>query len=218
LETSGNPSDKWGYAVQAALSLKNLPTGAGDSFNITGTFANGANRYVIGGTTGTGAGLVNFAMYGNQGLAFAGSSDAVFRGITSADVNATDLQLTTAYGVRGAFNHNWTPNWATSVFGSYTKVDYNGTASDLICSTAVKAAITAGSCNPDFAIAQVGTVTRWTPVKGLTFSGEVLYTLLDQNNSGTVTGTTPAAIKQGSIYELKDQGTFTGAVRVQRTF
>ncbi|RHZ90676.1 porin, partial [Rhodopseudomonas palustris] len=33
LETSGHPSDTWGYAVQGALSLKNLPTGPGDSIN-----------------------------------------------------------------------------------------------------------------------------------------------------------------------------------------
>jgi len=217
-ELNGHPADKWGYAVQAALSLKNLPTGAGDSINVSGTYANGASRYVIGGTTGASAtGAANFAMYGNSGfgayqsIAFAGSSDGVF-------ANGTGIELTTAYGVRGAFNHNWTPNWATSVFGSYTKVDYNGTASNQICSGAVAAALLPGStCNPDFAIAQVGTVTRWTPVKNLTFSGEVIYTMLDQNNSGFVN--LPAiSVKPASVYEFKDQNTWTGAVRVQRTF
>ncbi|KIZ36032.1 porin, partial [Rhodopseudomonas palustris] len=32
-ETTGHPDDKYGFAVQAALSLKNLPTGPGDSLN-----------------------------------------------------------------------------------------------------------------------------------------------------------------------------------------
>ncbi|UYO52466.1 porin [Rhodopseudomonas palustris] len=217
-ETSGHPSDKWGYAVQAALSLKNLPTGAGDSFNISGTYANGASRYVIGGTTGnTTNGQVLLAMYGNnalspafQSVAFAGSSDGVFSA-------GNGIELTTAYGIRGAFNHNWNPNWSTSVFGAYSKVDYNGTASNWICNAVAGAFINGGTCNPDFAIAQVGTVTRWTPVKNLTFSGEVIYTHLDQNNSGFVN--LPAtSTKPANLYQFKDQDTWTGAVRVQRTF
>ena len=40
------------------------------------------------------------------------------------------------------------------------------------------------SCNPDFNIAQVGVVTRWTPVKNLTFSAEVGAFFLDQKFTG----------------------------------
>ncbi|MFZ5738454.1 MAG: porin, partial [Pseudomonadota bacterium] len=73
------------------------------------------------------------------------------------------------------------------------------------------------TCNPDFAISQIGTVTRWTPVKGLTLSGEVMYTYLDQASSGilplTAAGTKPAA-----TYEFKDQGVWSGNLRVQRNF
>ncbi|MDH8090789.1 porin, partial [Klebsiella pneumoniae] len=65
--------------------------------------------------------------------------------------------------------HNWTPNWETSVFGSYTKVDYNTNASAAICGVQAQARANAGigtangfSCNPDFAIYQVGTRTAWT--------------------------------------------------------
>ncbi len=28
---TGHPDDKWGWAVQLALSIKNIPTGAGDT-------------------------------------------------------------------------------------------------------------------------------------------------------------------------------------------
>ncbi|MCP2885504.1 porin, partial [Salmonella enterica] len=82
LETSGHPGDTWGYAVQGALSLKNLPTGPGDSINITATYANGATRYVLGGVSPN-----SFAMYDNgsvpgtyQSLAFAHAADGVFWG------------------------------------------------------------------------------------------------------------------------------------------
>jgi hypothetical protein len=32
-EPTGHPSDKWGWAVQGSLSIKNIPTGAGDVIN-----------------------------------------------------------------------------------------------------------------------------------------------------------------------------------------
>ena len=40
------------------------------------------------------------------------------------------------------------------------------------------------SCNPDFNVAQLGFVTRWTPVKSLTFSAEVGAFFLDQKFTG----------------------------------
>ena len=41
------------------------------------------------------------------------------------------------------------------------------------------------NCNPDFNVYMVGAVTRWTPVKNLTFSAEVLWMGLDQRFTGT---------------------------------
>ena len=42
-------------------------------------------------------------------------------------------------------------------------------------------------------MSQVGLVTRWTPVKNLTFSSEVLYAYLKTNMSGIATGTTSSS-------------------------
>ena len=99
---------------------------------------------------------------------------------------------------------------------------YNGAGKAIYC--AGMGAVIAGQgvtygCNPDFNIAQVGVVTRWTPVKNLTFSGEVMWTALDQKMSG-VTGAavTPAATKPTAFYEFKDQNTVTFNVRAQRMF
>ena len=98
------------------------------------------------------------------------------------------LHLTEGFGFRGAFNHNWDPYWSTSLFGGYAAVRYDGTAKANYC--AAYAASNPGaksvdySCNPDFNLAQIGVVTRWTPVKNLTFSAEVLYFHLDQKFTG----------------------------------
>lgn len=63
-----------------------------------------------------------------------------------------------------------------------------------------------------------GVVTRWTPVKNLTFSAEVLYMKLDQSYTGTMTaGGGPGAPKPGGVaYEMKDQNTVSLNIRVQR--
>ena len=56
-------------------------------------------------------------------------------------------------------------------------------------------------------------ITRWTSVKNLTFSAEVMYTRLDQNFTSSAT-LTPTAPEAGRRY----QETVTLNVRVQRNF
>jgi Porin subfamily len=66
----------------------------------------------------------------------------------------------------------------------------------------------------------VGLVTRWTPVKNLTFSAEVQDSKLDQKYTGAITTAAgPGVPKRGGVaYELKDQDTVALNVRVQRNF
>ena len=71
--------------------------------------------------------------------------------------------------------------------------------------------------NPDFNVSQLGVVTRWTPVKNLTFSGEVDWFHLDQKYSGTSTFG-PGAPKPTATYEFKDQNTVLLQLRAQRNF
>ena len=73
------------------------------------------------------------------------------------------------------------------------------------------------SCNPDFNVAQVGVVTRWTPVKNLTFSAEVMWFELDQKFTGAAFQA-PAAPKPVALYEYKDQNAVSLNVRVQSNF
>ena len=73
------------------------------------------------------------------------------------------------------------------------------------------------SCNPDFNVYQLGFVTRWTPVKNLTFSAEVQWFHLDQKMNGTST-LGPTAPKPTTVYEFKDQDTVSFNVRAQRNF
>ena len=215
-EANGHPGDKWGWAISGGLLLKNLPTGPGDKLSVDVTYTEGAPKYIIGGTVGNS--FYSFGGTSAPGAYQSFAAAALFDGVYG---NGGDIELTKVWGVRAAYLHNWTPNWETGVFGSYTHVDYNGNATAAIQS-ALPAAATlsngAGNYNPDFNIWQIGTRTAWTPVQNLTFSGEVLYTYLDQYNSGTVSGIAPGGNKPTGTYEFKDQGIFTGNLRVRRTF
>jgi len=219
-EISGHPEDKWGGAVMAALQIKNLPTGAGDDFKIDASYSHGATKAVV----STSGGSPNFVMFGNTGVAGAYQSIGFGQTADAVYVPGGELKLVDAWGVRGAFNHNWDPYWSSSLWGSYGSVRYGGSVLDL---TSAKGAWCANysvgkgagfTCNPDFNFAQVGVVTRWTPVKNLTFSAEVGAFFLDQKMSGVAT-LTPTAPKPGpTVYEFRDQSTVFLNVRAQRNF
>jgi hypothetical protein len=229
-EISGHPDTKWGGAVMAALQIKNLPTGPGDDIKLDVTYAKGDTKAVIGGTGAS----PSFAMFGGTGRAgayqsigFGQTSDAVFLpGFLTAGLTG-DIKLTEAYGFRGAFNHNWDPYWSTTLFGSYSAVRYNGSATDITTAKGQfcasfnfgKAPFSADyQCNPDFNVGQIGLTTRWTPVKNLTFAAEVGAFFLDQKFTGAATLTTVAAPKPAAVYEFKDQSTVYLQVQARRNF
>src|SRR5712691_3760089 len=131
-EISGHPDDKWGGSVMAALQIKNIPTGAGDDIKVDASYAVGTTKQVI----STAGASPTFAMFSGTGVA--GAYQSVGLGATTDAIWAPtgagsdgQLKLTKAFGIRGAFNHNWNPNWSTSLFGSYTAVRYDGTVGDL---------------------------------------------------------------------------------------
>jgi hypothetical protein len=209
----------------AALNIKNIPTGPGDDIKIDASWAKGDTKNVI----STSGASPSFMMFSGSGIAyqsigFGATTDAVYLPAFSGGTG--DLKLTEAFGVRGAFNHNWDPYWSSSLFGSASAVRYKGAVGDLTtakgqyCLAYGRMAPGQGAtytCNPDYNVFQVGVVTRWTPVKNLTFSAEVMYFRLDQNFAGTAV-LTPSAPKPATVYEFKDQNTVALNVRVQRNF
>jgi Porin subfamily len=235
-EIGGHPDTKWGGSVMGALQIKNIPTGAGDDLKVDATYALGDTRNVIAGSGGPSPSFAMFSGTGRAGayqsVGFGATTDAVWlpnrpTGGSVGVFGDDQLKLTEAYGVRGAFNHNWDPYWSSSLFGSALAVRYRGAVGDLSTAKgAYCAAFAAGRaagfsadyvCNPDFNVFQLGLVTRWTPVKNLTFSAEVQWFHLDQKFQGAAT-LAQAAPKPVATYEFKDQDTVNLNVRVQRNF
>ena len=216
-EPTGHPSDEWGFAIQGGIQLKNLPTGPGDKLSFSAIYTDGAPKYVIGGTTGN-----SFDAFNNEGASPAFyQSFAVATLLDGVYTTGGSIQKTKVWGVQGGFEHNWSPEWQTGVFGSYTNVDYNDTASAILLTGYAPALVAGSTFNPDFKIWQVGSRTAWTPVKNLTLSGEVLYTTIDQSSTGGVTATAAGnagLFKPAGNYEFKDQGILSGSFRVRRTW
>ena len=132
---SGHPDSKLGGSVMAALNIKNIPTGPGDDIKIDGTWAKGDTKNVI----ETSAASPTFLMLGgvpqqlgsSGSLAFGPTNDGTYsRRLFGGDGS---IHLTTAYGMRGAFNHNWDPYWSSSLFGGIGWVRMDGTSKANYC-------------------------------------------------------------------------------------
>ena len=174
------------------------------------TSATSPTFLMLGGTSG---------QFGSAGsIGFGATSDGVY--LPTASGGDGNIHLTTSYGVRGAFNHNWDPYWSSSLFGGMGWVRYDGTAQAEYC--AAYGAAVAGqnvtyTCNPNYSVSMLGTVTRWTPVKNLTFSAEATWFHLNQGFSGSATFT-PGAPQPTQTWSYKNQDTLSLNVRVQRNF
>jgi porin-like protein len=215
-EITGHPDDKWGFAVQGALSIKNIPTGPGDTINMTAVYTDAATNY-------------NFqflfpasvALYGGSGIAYQalslfGASDVTF-------TTGSGLESVKTWGFQGGYTHNWSPNWASSIYGSYGQLKYGTNAVATICSAAnarnPAGLALSGNCDPNFKVWTIGGTTVWTPVKNLAFTVDVNYTMVDQNYSGVINSPGSAGgAKPAAVYELKDQGRVSALFRAQRNF
>ena len=82
-------------------------------------------------------------------------------------------------------------------------------ATAFLVSVGLGAVISTGAagCNPDFNYSVVGLITRWTPVKNLTFSADLSYIMLDQKFADGTTFAAPAVGRRRQAgRRLRDQG------------
>jgi hypothetical protein len=217
----GHPSNAYGWAVGGSLAI-NLPTfGATsnvnsqpnvDQFQIQGAYGRGAAAY----TTNA---IGPYQLYGGgQSVGLAWLTDGVFS-------TGSGVELTRTWSVMAGYQHLWTPNWRTSVYGGYLNVDYDGAAVSMLCSgsggtfgTVFAIGGVSGPCNPDFHVWQAGTRTQWNPVSQLDVGVDVLYSKLQLADSGTVVTLPANSGRPAGTYTLSDQDVWSVMFRVQRNF
>jgi hypothetical protein len=224
ISDNGKPASTWGYAFQGAFELKNLPTGAGDTFRAEANFAHGAAKYVFGGTLDSaGAGRFARASGTDAGtLAIGYILDGIYSGTTAA--NGTSISLSNAWSADAWFEHYWNPQWRTSVFGAYSKITYGAAGNTLLAALSLPTVNAAGFLtvtggNADLSTTQIGTKTSWMPVKDLTFSAEFIYSRIAPNVTGTFTNVSfISGAQPTAVYTLGAQIIYQGAVQVIRSF
>ena len=145
VEPSGHPADKWGFAVQGALQIKNVPTGVGDTINVQGVYTDGATRYNI---QDLAAAYGAVTLFGNTGNPLAYQSVAINAAPDTVFVNGGSQHTIKTWGMRGAFNHNFDPHWSGSIYGAFASVRYDSWSKTAICGTAGDGAISGGTSRP----------------------------------------------------------------------
>jgi len=212
----GHPGEQIGWAAGAGGTI-NLPMfGPGDKIGAQFVYAVGASAYPSN-------------TFGSAGLFSSGNNVAVAWLTDGVYVNGSSVELTTAWSIVAAYEHNWSPSFKTSLYGAYLKVDYNANATAFFSAGCGRTGNGVGvaqggfsnlsNCNPDFAVWHVGSRSEWSPVRGLTFGADVYWTGIDTAfaGTGTLSGSGIGARPTG-VYNIKDLGILTTVFRAQRVF
>src|SRR5499427_8592465 len=151
VETCGHPGNKFGWAATAAF-LVNGPLGlVGDTIAGQAVYSKGAVGYA---TAAWGPTAV-FGAGNNLGVGWL--EEGVF-------TTGSNVELTTVWSWNAAYEHRWNPQWRTSVYGGMFGVQYDGTATAMICSGTgfVGASFSKiSNCSPNWSMSGVGTRTLW---------------------------------------------------------
>ncbi|MFZ0025263.1 MAG: hypothetical protein WAK72_03560 [Pseudolabrys sp.] len=122
-----------------------------------GIYTEGAPRYIMQNPSNN-----NWWIQSGFNTAYGVVADGVygganFNGTGGALQNATGINLTTAWGLNASYEHFWTPQWRTSLYGGWTSVSYNSQANNILCSLQGS-----GTGVGAFALAQPGCDNNWT--------------------------------------------------------
>jgi hypothetical protein len=253
----GYPSDTWGWAVGAGLRI-NLPMiGPGDYVAAQAGYTEGAVRYIsntqagsnqadFNGGDGLGYGLWSDGVYcGQNGLvgpAGAGGAPGRPTGATTGAIFAsgastacpftsTAVQLTTAWGIAGGWEHFWTPSLRTSIHGNYIAVRYNSTANSILCGAqsagsfgantldfSASGATGLSTCHENWQTWQIGSRTQWNVTKDFYMGFDVVYYKLETASKGAVAYYTALAggAQPSGLRTIGDQDALAGRVRWHR--
>lgn len=178
--------NKYGFAVQGGVKI-NLPfLAAGDYLWLQAAYAEGGISYLgYGGAS--------------QQSTWGSSSRAGRLNVNNSDVAIDALgraQLTKGYALTAGLLHYWTPTIRQGVYGSYSKLDYKGTVSNL-----------------DPSEIRAGSNLIWSPVAGLDIGVEVLYARIEARRRIAASDISIAAGRT-----VKTDDTFQGRLRIQRDF
>ena len=130
--------------------------------------------------------LLDYGGTTSPALTRASASATLLTLCTRHQRNGTQLETVKTWGFRGAFTHNWDPYWNTALYGAYAGVRYGNLGKDTICALhrGDPGCRSVTTLQPGLQHRPARSITRWTPVKNLTFSADFTWTRLDQKYAG----------------------------------
>ena len=210
VDTCGHPDSVLGWAAGAGGTI-NLPEiGPGDRIGAQFVYSQGAAAYAA--NAHNSAGLFG----GGHQVAVGWLTDGVF-------VTGSNIELTTAWSVVGAYEHNWTPQFKTSLYGAFLHVDYDATATRYFCVAGTPAVAQTNfnalsNCNPDYSFWYVGARTQWSPAKDFILGIDLNWTAINTAFAGTANLGGGIGARSTGSYATKDQGILSVIVRAQRNY
>ncbi len=200
-ETSGHPADKYGWASAVGFTVLNPFGLAGDSVGAQAVYSEGAIGY---NTVAWGP----YAIYGagrQMGMSYL--VDGVFN-------TNTAVALTRNWSAVGFYEHVWSPQWRTSIYGGLLGTDFGSEGKALICPNgpgtkapvgfsgglngvfqntnfpasgtgALPYAGNVSNCDPNSSWTQLGTRTMWNPVPDVDVGVDFTWVHLNTAFAGT---------------------------------
>jgi hypothetical protein len=248
IQNNGHPTDEAGWAAGAGFLLKDVLGMKGDQFGLQANYAVGAMSYITGAGVGPLAGLSGGSGNLGNSLTFGHVLDAVYAsGSTGRDCTlvtggvagvtcGSGLELTRGWTIGGIYQHQWNPQWKTSLYGGHVRVEYSDTAANYICNGNQSATFgrggAAGSgapvlngsgsslqhCDPNLAFWSLGTRTQWNPNSNLDLGVDVVWNHLESSHSGIYNSAQQFGGRPTGAYNLSDYDILTAAIRAQYNF
>jgi hypothetical protein len=150
----------------------------------------------------------------------------------------TGIELTTGWVIGGFYEHHWTPQWKTSIYGGYVKVTYDDTAAAYYCtgspltyvrgvtgSTGAGAfsgnqtvAGAGGTCDPNTSFWSLGTRTMWNPNSNLDLGVDFMWNSLSNASTGAVSLASQGSRPSGIYNVAGTYSVYTASIRAQYNF
>jgi Porin subfamily len=219
-ETCGHPADKVGWAVGGGSKF-NLYQG--DYFQWQVNYTQGASRYSANTIPGSFGGV---NQWNGDSLGYGFFTDGVFSTVTG------DVQLTTTIGINAAYDHLWTPQLRTSIYGSWLQNRYSDAANTALCNAQTNllgGAVTfgaaglagtsgIGACNNNWNLWTVGSRSQYNFTPWFYVGFDVLYTKLETAANGAIVTYTAlnGTAKPTALYGITNQDNYALRIRVHR--
>ncbi len=185
----------WAVGVGAKINLPSIARG--DALYLTAAYADGMTEYTT-----------NWTSF--KSSAYRRDVGGFVINHPSVVAEAGGIDTVKSWNVAALFEHYWTPQYRSVVFGSYGQIEAPAAASARVWN--------GRSGFGDATAWNIGTQFAWLPTRNFEIGVEVLYARVDQDVRGYIGGLPAGFEGPTTRVSRESEGNVTGRLRVERTF